>query len=266
MSSSSSSTSDQETPSSSSSPPSQLHTFSTSLTLKLADDNFLIWRQQVLAQFKGLNLLNFLESSFAPLSFLSSGKENPNPLFLLHKQQDNLLVSWLLASMCSLLTKMVGLRPAYQIWDKLNVYFASNTRARVRKLKTQLKTLKRDRSISIYLLDIKRFIDSLTVVGSNVSTEDHLEAILDGLPEEYDSFITSVTSRLDPYTIEDIEALLLAQEERFDKHKSLDHPLIQANTASTQWNPSVPSRSPFRGTNLCGGRGSARHSFNKRQP
>jgi len=183
-----------------------------------------------------------LESSSAPLSFLSYGKENPNPLFLLHKQQDNLLVAWLLASMLnSLLTKMVVLRSAYQIWDKLNVYFASNTRARVRKLKTQLKTPKQDRSINAYLLDIKRVIDSLAAVDSNVSTEDHLEVILDGLPEEYDSFITSVTSRLDPYTVDDIEALLLAQEERFDKHKSLDRPFIQANTASTQWNPSAPS-------------------------
>ena len=165
----------------------------------------------------------------------------------------------------SLLTKMVVLRSAYQIWDKLNVYFASNTRARVRKLKTQLKTPKQDRSINAYL-DIKRVIDSLAAVDSNVSTEDHLEVILDGLPEEYDSFITSVTSRLDPYTVDDIEALLLAQEERFDKHKSLDRPFIQANTASTQWNPSAPSWSPFHGTNLRGGRGSTHHSFNKRQP
>ena len=67
-----------------------------------------------------------------------------------------------------------------------------------------MKTPKRDRSISIYLLDINRVIDSLAAVGSKVSIEDHLEAILDGLPEEYDSFITSVTSRLDPYTVEDI--------------------------------------------------------------
>jgi len=124
MSSSSSPTSDKETPSSSSSPSSQLHTFPTSLTLKLTDDNFLIWSQQILAQVEGLNLLKFLESSSTPPPFLSSGKENPNPLFLLRKQQDNLLVAWLLASMSnSLLTKMVGLRSAYQIWDKLNVYF-----------------------------------------------------------------------------------------------------------------------------------------------
>jgi len=183
MSSSSSPASDNETPLSSSSPSSQLHTFPTSLSLKLTDDNFLIWSQQVLAQVEGLNLLKFLESSSTPPLFLSSGKENPNPLFLLHKQQDNLLVVWLLASMSNpLLTKLVGLRSAYQIWDKLNVYFASNTHARVRKLKTQLKTPKRDRSINVYLLDIKRVIDSLAVVGSKVSTEDHLEAILDGPP------------------------------------------------------------------------------------
>jgi len=64
----------------------------------------------------------------------------------------------------SLLTKMVGLRPNYQIWDKLNVYFASNTHAKVHKLKTQLKTPKRDRFINVYLLDIKRVIDLLRLL------------------------------------------------------------------------------------------------------
>jgi len=67
---------------------------------------------------QGTQFAQILESSYAPLSFLSSGNETPNPLALLHKQQDNLLVVWLLASMPnSLLTKMVGLRLAYQIWD-----------------------------------------------------------------------------------------------------------------------------------------------------
>jgi len=160
---------------------------------------------------------------------------------------------------------MVGLQPAYQIWDKLNVYFASNTHVKIRKLKTHLKTPKWDRSISVYLLDIKRVIDSLSPVGSNVSTEDHLEAILDGLPDEYDAFITFITSCHDPYTVEDIETLFLAQEERFDKHRSLDRSFIQANTVSTQWNPSSSSRPLFRGTNLCGGHDYACHFFNKQR-
>jgi len=57
-------------------------------------------------------------------------------------------------------------------------------------------------------------VDSLFATSSTVSFEDHIDDVLDGLPEEYNAFITSITSRLDPYTIEDIEALLLAQEKK----------------------------------------------------
>ena len=111
-----------------------------------------------------------------------------------------------------MLTQMVGLRFAYLTWDKLNVYYASHTRAKIRKLKLLLKTPKRDRSISTYLLDIKKVVDSLAATGSAITAEDHIDAVLDGLPEEYDAFITSITSQLDPYTIEDIESLPFAQE------------------------------------------------------
>ena len=69
MSSSSSSASAQETPLSSSSPVSQLHTFSTPLTVELIDDNFLIWRQQVLTQVKELNLLKFWNLLMLPYRF-----------------------------------------------------------------------------------------------------------------------------------------------------------------------------------------------------
>jgi len=208
MSSSSSSTS---APTVSSPSPVQLHTFPTALSLKLTDDNFLVWSQQVLAQVEGLNLLSFLESPLTPSRFLFG--TTVNPAFLLHKQQDNLLVAWLLASMSpSMLTQMVGLRFAYLTWDKLNVYYASHTRAKIRKLKLLLKTPKRDRSISTYLLDIKKVVDSLAATGSAITAEDHIDAVLDGLPEEYDAFITSITSQLDPYTIEDIESLPFAQE------------------------------------------------------
>jgi len=53
-------------------------------------------------------------------------------------------------------------------------------------------------------------MDILIVVGCPISSEDHIEAILNGLSDDYDSFITFVTSRLDPYTVKDLEALLLA--------------------------------------------------------
>jgi histone deacetylase 1/2 len=152
-------------------------------------------------------------------------------------QQDQLLLAWLLASMSApILRKMVGLDRSYQVWKRLEIYYASHTCARVKKLKLQLRLLKKDKSINEYLLEIKKIVDSLATIGSAVSEEDHIEAIMDGLPEEYDSFVTSVTSRLDPYSVNDIEALLMAQEERFERHKKSEQFVILANTASASQN------------------------------
>jgi len=75
-----------------------------------------------------------------------------------------------------------------------------------------MRTPKKDNSR--YLLDIKKSVDALAAIGATISIDDHVEVILDGLSKEYDSFVTSILSRIDPYTVEEIEALLLSQKER----------------------------------------------------
>jgi len=77
-------------------------------------------------------------------------------------------------------------------------------------------------------------VDSLAATSSPISSEDHIDAILDGFSEEYDNFITSITLQLDPYTVEDIESLLLVQEDR-SKNMFLDPSPAQTNLASTNW-------------------------------
>jgi len=78
--------------------------------------------------------------------------------------------------------------------------------------------------IANYLLDINKTVDSLSSIGASISTVEHIDAILDGLSEEYDGFITAVLSRCDPYTADELESSLLAQEERFEKHKLMQTP------------------------------------------
>jgi len=120
-----------------------------------------------------------------------------------------------------ILTQMVGMETSNQVREKLQTHYASQTRAQIKKHKQQLRTPKKDRSIFAYLLDIKKIVDQLVVVGCPISTEDHIEVVLDGLSDEYDHpFITSVTSRLDPYTVADIEALLLAQENCIERNNN----------------------------------------------
>jgi len=71
-------------------------------------------------------------------------------------------------------------------------------------------------------------LDTL-VVCCPISFEDHIEAIVDDLFDDYDSVITSVTSKLDPYALEDLDALLLAREECFEKTCLSTELLIQAH-------------------------------------
>jgi len=121
----------------------------------------------------------------------------------------------MLASMTNpFLTKMVGLQLSSQIWQTLHTHFTSNICAQIKKFCLRLKTSKQDRSINTYLLDLKKIIDSFAAIGAPVSINNQVKVILDGLSEDYDPFVASIMSRLEPCTINEIEALLVAQEER----------------------------------------------------
>jgi len=105
------------------------------------------------------------------------------------------VVAWLLTSMTTpLLMQMVGLHSAAQICTMLHTYFLSHTRSQIKKLKLNLKQLKKDQFVSTYVLGIKRIVDVLASVGAPISIEDHIEAILDGLSSDYDPFVASILS------------------------------------------------------------------------
>jgi len=63
-----------------------------------------------------------------------------------------------------------------------------------------------------------------------VSYEHHIKVIIDDLFKEYDPFVTYIIFCIDSYFVEDIKALLLAQEEMFERHKNFEQNPIQANT------------------------------------
>jgi histone deacetylase 1/2 len=115
------------------------------------------------------------------------------------EQQDCLLKSWMLESMENQFkVRVVGCEWSYQVWETLTTYFASQTKASIKQLKIQLRGIRKTSSISDYLLEIKKIVDKLVAIGNPLSAEEHVDAIFDGLPEEYDSFVTFVLSRTEP--------------------------------------------------------------------
>ena len=81
-----------------------------------------------------------------------------------------------------------------------------------------------------YLLKIRGFVDLLALVGVNLSVKDHIDAITNGLPSEYNTFFLTINSWIEDYSVEEIESLLLAQEDKIEKHnKRLDSETASVN-------------------------------------
>nr|KYP56410.1 hypothetical protein KK1_002649 [Cajanus cajan] len=168
--------------------------------------------------------------------------------------------SWLLESMePEFKVKMVGYEWCHQIWNNLETYFVSQTKARVKQLKIQLRGIKKSTTINQYLLEIKKIVNTLAAIGPALNTVEHIDAILDGLSEEYDPFITFVLTRTEEYSVEQIEALLMAQEERLEKHKRSEGDPLQANLAQGSFHTRKQPNNQGRGFNNNGTNGRGTH-------
>ncbi|KAF7825033.1 Retrovirus-related Pol polyprotein from transposon TNT 1-94 [Senna tora] len=173
-------------------------------------------------------------------------------------------------------TTVLDCKHSYQVWDRVIQIFGINTRARVHQFRTELQSLKKgDRSIGDYLLRMKSISDSLAAIGSEVSEHEQIQCILEGLPPEYESFVTSMHMKSEPVTIWELEALLIAQEVRIEKAtKVISTAQPSANVASTeskdksnsgskQNNSNQYNNRSFFNTNNNNNRGGGRSSFGR---
>ena len=92
--------------------------------VKLDNNNFLIWKQQVVFAIKGYGLQRFVLFEYAiPPRFLLkeyAQAGNVNKAFVEWEQQDQLLLSWLLSSISEkVLPRLVGCETSFQVWVKL---------------------------------------------------------------------------------------------------------------------------------------------------
>ena len=72
-----------------------VHHFNTPISLKLKDNNFLVWKQQVLATLRGLELMHFLDGNVVLSEFLQNqnNQTQENPAYGSYHKQDQLLVA-----------------------------------------------------------------------------------------------------------------------------------------------------------------------------
>nr|KYP44484.1 hypothetical protein KK1_034004 [Cajanus cajan] len=232
------------------------------VSIKLDDDNFLIWKMQATGVIKSFKLQKYVDhhkdGGMPPKYSNPEDKlsDTVSETYSNWEQQDQLIFTWLLASMSpNFHSRMVGCVHAFQIWHSLHLYFETQTRARVCQLRSQLKGIKKQDSLNSYLLAIKKITDTLASVGSPVDPAEHIQIILDGLPSEYNPLVTSIISRTDPYSVTEIETLLTTIENRLERQKQEEQESLNMQANYVQF----PGGFQGRGQGYFRGRGQQNH-------
>ncbi|KAL4293161.1 hypothetical protein AHAS_Ahas18G0100400 [Arachis hypogaea] len=113
--------------------------------------------------------------------------------------------------------KVVQCETFAELWKTITHIFNTSSRTRIQSLKTQLRAYKKTSTASAYLSNIQKFVDSLIVIDCPIQEDDHIQAILDGLTKEYQSYITSVISRMTNFNVQEAEC----KNSIFDKQNFL---------------------------------------------
>ncbi|KAF7815435.1 Retrovirus-related Pol polyprotein from transposon TNT 1-94 [Senna tora] len=98
----------------------------------------------------------------------------------------------------NMLTKVNECEHSSEVWDKVKCHFGINTKAKIHQYRAELRSAKKDtRSMLDFLLIIKAITDAFRAIGSPVSEHEHIQCILEGLPSEYEAFVTSANMKSD---------------------------------------------------------------------
>ncbi|GMI63889.1 hypothetical protein like AT1G34070 [Hibiscus trionum] len=188
------------------------------ISIRLDDSSYLLWRQQVLFAIESLALTSHVDDTIKiPHQFiLQDGVKTINDEFLLYKQQDSALCSWLLSSIgSSILPTLVNCKTAFEIWEKIQQAFSISSTMKIMHLQFSLKSLrKRDQTMREYLAQIQAICDSLAACGNPLTETIHISAILSGLPPEYEPVVAVITSSQQPYKLDGVCSVLLDTEAR----------------------------------------------------
>ncbi|KAA8526043.1 hypothetical protein F0562_007857 [Nyssa sinensis] len=148
------------------------------------------------------------------------------------------------------LSHVIGYSTSREAWLTLERRFSTLTRSNILQLKSILHNISKGKdSIDLYIQKIKQARDSLASVSVLIEDEDILIYVLNGLPQEYNAFKTSIRTRSENITLEEVYAMLKIEEQTIESVHKQNHtsPFLGAMMASN-YRPNFSSNrgySPF---------------------
>ena len=197
--------------------------------IKLNQNNFILWRSQVISSIRANELEGFIDGSHIcpPRVFINLEQDQtivttPNPEYQVWKKQDHILLSWLLSSLIEeVLDTVVDCSTSLEVWTTLSNQFGARTRARILHLRTQIQTTKKSSlTIHEYYSRMKSILNALRAAGSNMSDDYFIMCVFAGLGSEYDSVVASINSMQESPSHSKVYGMLLSQENRTEHNLS----------------------------------------------
>ncbi|KAM1522925.1 hypothetical protein ACFX10_012995 [Malus domestica] len=150
-----------------------------------------------------------------------------------------------------LLPLTVGLDDSRSLWQSLECRFSGVSRTHIHSLRSKIQTIQKgDSSMTNYLNSLKEIFYKHVAAGEPISESDLIAYILYGLSDEYESFVDSIETRLEPVNPDELHDMFFSKEISLQKRKtrtpnSSFSTLFHAYTA--QQGPSGPNT--YKGNN-----------------
>lgn len=207
------------------------------VTIKLTSENYMLWKVQLTAYLRGQDLFSFVDGTQIPppKMFPAESNSNPktNPAFLSWQRTDQFILSILLSSITKLIVAhVISAGTSRELWTSLESMYSSRSQAKEFQIRFQLTNLScGDQSIVDYFSKVKMLADTLAATGTPLSDKEYVTYFLNGLGPNYEPFITSITTRIEPIHSQELYHLLLIHENRLT-HNS-------RNTTPSPFEPSA---------------------------
>lgn len=194
--------------------PAKIHV-SSSVTLKLNESNYLLWKTQFEALLSSQKLLGFVTGQTpAPAATVTVvvfevPVVNPNPDLEAWKCTDQLVKSWLFGTLTEEFFGYVhNLETSQDVWLSLADNFNKISVAREFDLRRRLQLLNtRGKDFLVYCREFRALCDQLSSIGKPVEESMKIFTFLNGLTRDYDPISTVVQSsmsRFPPPTFSDV--------------------------------------------------------------
>ncbi|KAF3789370.1 hypothetical protein EJ110_NYTH18497 [Nymphaea thermarum] len=171
-------------------------------------------------------LVQFIDGTFPspPKTIVKDGKIEVNLEFAVWKMSDRQALSWIMATISEpVVRQIVTSKSALEAWNTLKKSFSSQSPLRIMLLIKELHFIQKDNmDMQTYLERIKFLAYTLAATGLDAANGDLVMITINGLPIEYESFVTLISANSSNVSITSSELfdLLLTQEKRLDMFKS----------------------------------------------